>query len=224
MNPNPAATTEAPKSVIGGSAAEAWVEYAPDATKTAEENAALKTAHDATKPAVEAPKPVPASEFAPIKFADAVKLPEGFTVVPEQATEFESILNDPSLSRAQLAQKLVDFQAKNLAALTTGLSEKGKTDWEGLQDNWRELCQKDPAIGGDNLPKAEAAMGRLLDTYGDRETRAIFDLTGAGNHPAMVKFLVKIAAKLNESGPTPPPNPGSTGRDAASIMFPSMKT
>lgn len=220
---DPAKTTEAPKSIIGASAAPEWKEYVPDAAKSADENTALKTAHDATKPAPVAEAVKAATVFEPIEFAKAVKLPDGFAPVAEQVTEFESILNNPNLSRAQLAQALVDFQAKNLSALTSGLSEKGKTDWETLQTDWRALCQKDPVIGGDKLPLAEAAIGKLLDVYGDAETRAIYDLTGAGNHPAMVKFLVKVAAKLNEAGPTPPPTAVSVDGDIASRMFTSMK-
>jgi len=223
-SPAPTPTPEAPKSIIGGSAAPEWKEYVPDPAKSDEENAAAKTAHDATKPPAPEPvKPPAAAELTPIDFSKDVKLPEGFTVNETQSKEFTDIVNDHSLSRAQMAQKLVDLQAKSITELTTALSEKGKTDWDKVQTDWRKQCQQDPVIGGDKLPATEAAIGRLLDTFGDREARAAFDLTGAGNHPAIVRMLTKIGAKLNEPAPPPPPNPGNTEADAARKMFPTMK-
>lgn len=220
----PAATTTSPApsdkpSLVGGSAPAEWKEYTPDETKTAEENAALKAEHDKSKPAPAEPK-TPA--FEPVDLSK-IKLPEGFSIPEETGKELTTILNDQSLSRSELTQKLIDLQAKSVTDLTKSLSEKGKEDWDKVQEGWREQCQKDPDIGGEKLKVAEAAMGQLLDTYGTRELRAVFDLTGAGNHPEMVKFLTKIAAKLNEPAAPAPATPGSTPKDAAKIMFPSMK-
>lgn len=215
----PAATTDAPKSIVGDAAAPAWAEYVPDTAKSADENAAAKTAHDATKPA---PVAEAAPTFTPIDFAKDVKLPEGVVVDENVSKEFTAIVNDPKLSRAEMAQKLVDLQIKNAGDASTKLSETGKQNWETLQTDWQKLCQTDPDIGGDKLPVAEQNIGRLLDTFGTPALRAVFDLTGAGNHPEMVKFMNKVQVKLDEykePSPPPPPNAGSTDQSLAARMF-----
>lgn len=214
------ATDPAPKpSIVSAAAVPEWKEYAPDATKTAEENTALKAAHDATKPTT-APAVVPAaSVLTAIDFAKDIKLPEGFVVDKPTSDEFTNIVNDHTLTRPQMAQKLVDLQTKAL----TSLSEKGKADWETLQEDWRTKTHADPVVGGNNFAAVEANISRLLTTFGDTELRSVFDLTGAGNHPRMVKFLNAIAVKLNEPLPSPPADPSGGVKDPAAAMFPTMK-
>lgn len=199
----------------------AWAEYVPDATKTAEENIALKTAHDATKPATAAaPAAAPAAAaLTPVVFKDHIKLPDGATIPDEDRAAFEAILNDHTLSRAAMAQKLVDLQLKGI----NDLSERGKTRVTEMQADWINKTKSDPVIGGDKLPATLAGIGTLLDSYPkNEEVRAALDLTGAGNHPAIVGLLSWVASKINEGGPAPTPVPANPD-DAANRMFPSMK-
>lgn len=187
-------------------------------TKSDAENATLKAAHDATRPAPEAPA---ASVLTPVSIKDHIKLPDGVTLTDESAAEFEALLNDHTLSRPQLAQKLIDMQIKAI----NDLSERGKTRVAEMHDGWVKTIQSDPTIGGDKLPSVLDGISTLLDnTPNNDAVRAAFDLTGAGNHPAIVSFLHWVASKLNEGGPAPAPTPTDQLTDAANRMFPSMKT
>lgn len=214
---NPPATP--PTSVVGD--AGAWKEYVNDDTKSVEENAAAKTAHDATKPAA-APAATP---VAPLDFAKDIKLPDGFEVDEGAAKEFSEIINDSALTPAARAQKLIDLQAKTF----TSIAEARNTAWDDLQKDWAGKVQSDPVIGGEKLATVSAGIGRLIDTIGAsisptaaREFREVMNLTGAGNHPAVVHFMNVFATKLNEGGPITPPAPPPEQKSAAEVLFPSM--
>ena len=191
-------------------------EFTPDPAKSAEENATAKTAFDAAK--APAAPPDPATIFAPIDFAKDIKLPEGFVADEVLSAEFTSIVNDKTLTRQAMAQKLIDLQAKSTTDILASSSEKGRADWETLQNDW--ATQTKTALG-DTLPAVTARIGTLLDTYGNDEVRSILDLTGAGNHTAIVQFFDKMAIKLNES--TPPlsgaPAGGGGSDDVAKRLY-----
>ncbi len=206
----PAPTTTPPPSLITPAQPEAWKPYEVDATKTPEENATLASAHNAK---------APAAQFTALDFAKDIKLPEGYKMEDASRDEFMALLNDPNLTRGQFAQKVLDMQIKTLQ----GLSEEGKASWDATQQEWAGKVQSDPTYGGDKLPKVVEEIGTLIDTYGDDELRGLMDLTGAGNNLAMVRFLHKIAAKLNEAPVPTPPTPVTAQADAARLMFPSMK-
>jgi len=133
--------------------------------------------------------------------------------------QFIDLFNDPKLTRAELAQKIVDMQVSSLKAL----GESRQSAWENLQTEWQKAAQNDPEVGGANLSTTVSNVGWLLETYGDLEVRQVFDLTGAGNHPAMLKFLNRIAGKYREGAPVSAGVPPTSEKSQAQRMFPSMK-
>lgn len=149
---------------------------------------------------------------------ESFKLPEGFETDEETTKGFLDIMNDEKLTRAELAQKLVDYQA----GLMTKMSEAGAKLFADQQEEWQNAARADPDIGGEKLAPALGQIAGLLDKYGSPELRTVFDVTGAGNNPLMIKFLSKIAADLSEGGPVlgaPPVSQASL----AERMYPSMK-
>ena len=190
----------------------------PPTTETAPAADPNKPAEPAA-PAAE--PPAPATIFAPIEVSSLKlpeKLPEGVSLDGELGKEFIDLFNDPKLSRAELAQKIVDLQLKSINAA----GESRQSAWEQLQTDWRKTAESDKEIGGANLQTTLSNVGWLLDTYGDPEVRQVFDLTGAGNNPAMIKFLNRIAGKYREGGSVTPGSPPPTEKSAAQRIFTSM--
>jgi hypothetical protein len=145
---------------------------------------------------------------------EALKLPEGFQVPEEASTEFLKVLNDARVP-ASAAQGLLDLQAKVLSDAETA----AETQWNETQAAWRKEIEKLPEIGGANLPATEIAVAKVLDTFGTPELRQMLDITGAGNHPTMVKFLHKLSTVMNEDKlETGNPAPGEQ-RSRAERMF-----
>lgn len=143
-------------------------------------------------------------------------MPEDMAVDEAARDEFLGILNDREATPAEQAQKLVDLQAR----LARDASETGSKAWEEIQTDWVSKVKADPDIGGANFENTMTSIGKLVTHYGDQELRDAMNLTGAGNHPAMVKFLAKVAKDFNEGTPISgaPVNTSS----ALEQMYPSM--
>ncbi len=199
-------------------------EFKPDPGKTEAENAAAKTAWEAekAKPSEETAEQKAAKEAEaknkvskenPFK-VEELKLPEGFTIDEPTSKGFVEIVNKFGLPRDAVAE-LVALQANAMKVA----SEKGVNDWNALRTEWQSKIKSDPDFGGDKITVNQAAIGQLLTKYGDDEVRHAFDLTDAGNHPAVFRFLSKIAKDLVEPGPRPVPTPPSPARSAADILY-----
>ena len=165
------------------------------------------------------PKADPKVETVPEKYAD-FKLPEGYEIQTEVMTEAQGVFKDLGLTQTQ-AQKLVDFYAKSSFAA----AEAPLKHWRDTQDGWRNEIKSDPEIGG-KLGDGKATIGKAYALLGDAKLvqsfRDAMDLTGAGNNPAFVKTMFKLASMLTEgghvAGSTPKPKPGS----AAEAMYPNL--
>lgn len=148
---------------------------------------------------------------------EALKFPEGLTVDEDMSKSFLEVMNDAALSPADRAQKLVDLQA----SLATKMAEETQKAWDTMQTEWQNQVRSDPEIGGDKLAPALGEIAKLVDKYGSSELRQVMDLTGAGNHPEVIKFLHKIAKDLGEGGPVLGAPPRATA-SLADRLYPSM--
>lgn len=207
----PAATPEPAAPLAQGE----WKEYAPDPNKTADENAAAKAEHDAKKPA-EAPKEEPKA----IAVTD-IKLPEGVTVDEPVMTEFLGLINDPKVTKAELAQKLVDLNIKS----TQEAFEKASLAWETRMTDWQSEVRADPEVGGARFDQSVATANKVVQQHGDPELAQLCADTGIGNNVHFVKFLNRIAPKLLEAAPAQPGTPpaGNNPNAVAERMYPTMK-
>lgn len=155
---------------------------------------------------------------APLTVEDIV-LPEGFEVADDLRSEFIDFMNKGDLSPKERAQGLIDLQAKAVQTMTDAQTAA----WTDMQKKWQDEVKADPAYASDDkLQPALGRIGKLISEYGTPELSGVFDLTGAGNNIAVVKFLDNIAQKLTEGGPVSGAPP-AVERSAASKMFPSMK-
>lgn len=165
-----------------------------------------------------APAPDPAPEPEPFTFSD-LTLPDGFEMAEEQQTQFLEVINDGDLSAKDRAQKMLDMHT----AMMTEAAQKMRDGWDSTVSEWVDEVKADPNIGGEKLEPALGEIAKLLSTYekGD-EVRKAFDLTSAGSHPAVVRFMHWVATQLNEGKPASgAPAAGQTS--AAQKLFPNSK-
>ena len=80
-----------------------------------------------------------------------------------------------------------------------------------------------PTFGGANLDQNLAEVKQGMELAGaSPEAFAALNVTGAGNHPALVPFLHKLVKPYLEAAPvTTTPSEGKLSREAT--MFPDMK-
>lgn len=183
------------------------------------------TSSDSTKTEGEKP-PVQAPEAY-----TAFTAPDGHKIDAKLVSEAMPIFKELNLDQAS-AQRLVDLVTKNqLDSLKS--ADKFVAD---MHAEWGTKLAADPEIGS-KLDTVKADIGRMLAHLGPSETgfRQAMDLTGAGNHPDVIKGLYKLAAQINEGkalgdanrGPSPhgqSPNGKASRPSPASAFYPNLPT
>lgn len=173
---------------------------------------------DAKKPADAKPgepsKPAePATPFDPktLKLADGAKLDE--TVVGA----FAETLNDPKLSSQDRGQKLIELHQTEVKKF----ADTAQGEWNKLQGEWKAAIKADPEIGGANYDSMVESVGKLLDNpaFADKATKEAFLLTGAGNNPAIVRFVSRVAKALTEGGHVAGNPPSPKPKSAEQVMY-----
>jgi hypothetical protein len=180
---------------------------APDAS--AAKPAATMLGGDSTPPADTKPeaqdapageaKPEAKTEEKPARVAPEkyeLAAPEGVALDAAVMTEFEAVareLNMPGEEAQALVNKLAPKLAESMAASQAQAVEKASNEWA-------EATQADKEIGGDALPQNLAAAKRALDQFGSPELRTLLEQSRLGNHPEVVRFMVRAGKAISEDG------------------------
>lgn len=94
------------------------------------------------------------------------------------------------------AQKLVDLHAATISEAAAQQQEK----WDEIKEDWRKETIADKTLH-DEEGKADAAIAasrKAVEKIGGQPLMDALDLTGAGNHPAVVAAFHKISKALAE--------------------------
>jgi len=154
------------------------------------------------------------AEPTPLALEDIV-LPDGFEMPEEVGNSFLALINSPPESRTEFANSLIGIHTSLLESVAGEYAQQ----WETTQEQWRTEVQNLPEIGGQNLQTSLAEIAKVLDRYGDKEARDALAMTGAGNHPALVRLFHKIARDVNEKIPVTGASPTGALKDRATRMF-----
>lgn len=155
-------------------------------------------------PKPESPKEEPP---APAAFAlDKIKLPEGMKADDPSTVAFGNILADDKLSPMDRGQKLLDLYAD----VTKKGRDAATEAWNTVNKEWSDKTLADPEIGGAKWEATKFTIAKAIDSLGPElaaSVREALDVTGAGNHPAIVKAFHTFASKVTEGrhiGGNPP--------------------
>lgn len=156
------------------------------------------------------PEPKPPVDPKAVPETYEFKAPEGYTIDPKLLEQFTPIAKELGLTNDQ-AQKLVDIQiAREIAAA------KGPADsYAATRTEWQNAVKADPEISAAGLDRVKTDIGRVIatlptDLQGD--FRKAMDITGAGDHPAMVKALWKLSELVTEGSHVTGKNPSGEGQ------------
>ena len=192
----PAAKVEAPAPAAA----------APEPVKQ-DDKASLLEAIAAKSPAGETnAQPKPGDPPAPAAGEPVVfdlALPEGFKVTDEvQFKDFSKLLSEKTGSKEN-AQELFNYIAAEKTKLETAALDNQRSVWETTNKQWKEQVAADPVVGGANLQTNLGQISSVIDQFGkDIPTlRQTLTMTGAGNHPDIVRFLHNVSQALKEGGP-----------------------
>lgn len=130
-------------------------------------------------------EPAPTPEFVPYTTETLAAL------LPEAPAPVLELFNK---------HKLGSDTIKDLAAYQTTLQQdaaKATADaWAEQNQKWQTETKSHPEFGGPKLDAKLAEVKTLVTEYGDKSFSEMLSITGAGNHPAMIGFLLKLSAAL----------------------------
>ena len=155
-------------------------------------------------------------EGAPENY-EAFTAPEGVTISEDVSTAFGKVARDLNLSQGQ-AQGLVDFQTE---LLLKG-AEAQQTAWDDTVKEWSDASAKDTEFGGEKFEENLGIAAKVLNAYGTKELLNTLDATGLGNHPELIRLMVKIGGDLSEGQLNFGGKPSAADLTLAQRMHPTM--
>jgi hypothetical protein len=166
-----------------------------------------------------------ATTGAPEKYDD-FKAPDGYTLDPKAIEAAVPIFKELGLTQDQ-AQRLVQFHSEQMIAAAKGPEET----YTQMRTDWQAKVKADPdlakAVNGDKtgLDAVKLDIGRALNALGDTQLANDFkeamNLTGAGDHPAFVKTMWKLASFVTEGKHVSGQNPSPHGQNDPSKAKPA---
>lgn len=151
---------------------------------------------------------------------DALELPDEIELTDEDRTYLTDLAERHDLSHDAVAE-FVGTYVERLIEARDSVSDMVQNTFTEQNAEW--VGQLNEMYGGEE--KAQEVADRLapfIDQYGGDELREALNVTGAGNHPAVFRFMEKVSAALGEGTPV---NAGkSTGGNADPLgkLYPSM--
>jgi len=136
---------------------------------------------------------------APAAFdLSAVTLPEGFTLEEEIGKTFAEIISDDKLTPQERGQKFMDLHTAALKTATEGVLEQVKQAnieaYTKMNEGWRAQIKDLPEFKANPEAEAGKVMQALISVGAGEDFFKAIDLTGAGNHPAILQVLHRLAS------------------------------
>ena len=149
-----------------------------------------------------------------------LKLPEGSPLDPAQLEAVSAYAKEKGLTNEQ-AQEVVN---RDSSVISNVLKEQ-QTQFDAEVKGWQDAIAADKEIGGTNLTETVLLTKATLERFATKEFIAELDRTKMGNHPELMRFLVRVGkasapAKLVQ--PNAPQVPTEVSR-AEKFYGPSAK-
>lgn len=173
----PAAETEAPK---------------PAASLLSEALAAEGQKEPEAQPEGEAAQP-PSYEF---------QFPDGYAASEERMAPFAAFLGEAGLNQEQ-GQRLIDMHIAEQQHLRDRLMEEQHALFNKTREGWRQEFEEDPELGGNRRQTTiNSVVGFLRHFATDadhlRRVMDVWDFTGAGDHPDVIRLLANAARGMSQ--------------------------
>lgn len=187
------------------------------ATEEVDTTSLLGAVTEEVTPEIVTPEVKVEVEKAPDEYTDFT-LPEGMALDEDLVKEFKPLAKELGLSQDK-AQKLVDLQTKTMEKI----GKATQAAWENTLTEWRKASETDAEFGGTALKENIVFAKTAIDKFGNDKLREALDVTGVGNHPEFVRFMVKVGKAVSEDK-VRVGNSADTSvyRDPAKLLYPGM--
>lgn len=127
----------------------------------------------------------------------------------EQFGEVARELNLPQ----DKAQLLIDKMAPKIAA-------RQAEQVQAMSAEWQAQATADKEFGGDKLAENLAVAQKAMTTFATPELTKLLNDTGLGNHPEVIRFMVRAGKAIGEDRVITGGVPGATTqRSAADVLY-----
>lgn len=159
--------------------------------------------------ATEAPPPAGAPEKYEFQFA------EGQVVDPELLGEFESVAREYNLTNEQ-AGKLAGIGSKISAKIQQQMIQKQAEQ----VSKWHSETMSDKEIGGERLNENLSFAKTALNAYWpEPEIKQLLNDSGLGNHPALIRGLVRLGKAISPDSGLPKGKPSAAPKEAKHVLY-----
>ncbi len=185
----------------------------PEAAKPATPEAGEKKADTkADEKPTDAKGEKPTETKVELPVYDEFKVPEGVTLEKEPLSAFTKILGEIETGKLDHAgiqakgQELIDLATKSTVESINRLNDYYVQYHENQKKEWFEASKKDPDLGNGNEDTFGGIASNLrtaIDEYAGNATqqaefRQLMKETSVGNHPAMLRMLNNMDAKIKK--------------------------
>jgi len=153
---------------------------------------------------------------APEKYEDFT-LPEGVVLEQSLMESITPLFKELGLSQDG-AQKLIDLQVINVQKE----ADAQKKAWQDTMTGWVDKSKNDKEIGGQLFNESLSLAKEALTAFGTKDFNNMLAVTGVGNHPEMVRFLVKLGKTMKEHDVLQASDKGTKPVDLATMLYPTM--
>tara|TARA_R100001443_G_scaffold93942_1_gene100568 strand:+ start:2060 stop:2695 length:636 start_codon:yes stop_codon:yes gene_type:complete len=143
----------------------------------------------------EAPKSEAKEQGAPesYEFKTPEALPEGAEIDERILTAYSEAAKEANLPQEK-AQGMLD---KVMGAM----HQQGVETMEAQRNEWAEQARKDSEFGGKQLDENLGIAKKALDQFGSDSLQELLNgPQGLGNHPELIRFMVKVGKSISEDG------------------------
>lgn len=138
--------------------------------------------------------------------------PEGGKLDATVMEQFGDVARELNLPQDK-AQLLIDKMAPKIA-------ERQAAQAETMRTEWAAQATADKEYGGDKLPENLAVAQKAMTAFATPELTQLLNDTGLGNHPEVIRFMVRAGKAIGEDKVVTGGVPASQ-RSTADVLYPT---
>lgn len=151
---------------------------------------------------------------APEQYEDFAA-PEGVQLDVEIVGDLKTIAKELNLSQKD-AQRVADLGPKLMQKLQGRQAEA----FAQVRQTWADDAKADKEIGGEAFDENLGVAKKALESFGTPELRTLFNESGIGNHPEVIRFMVRAGKAISSDTFVAGERRGSGAqRDLASNLY-----
>jgi len=162
-----------------------------------------------------------AEDAKPAEEAEPDGPPETYEFKAPEGKAYDDAVLKPFAEAAREANLTQDAAQKLLDRMAPALAERQKEQVTAVRTGWLASSKEDKEFGGDKLQENLSAAKRALDSFAAPAFRKLLDDTGLGNHPEVIRMLVRVGKSMNEDSFVAGGAAFKGSRDLAAKLYPN---